>query len=167
MMPAWRIDHENSYIRFTGDQAGAEFDGTWQDWTAEIRFSPAALGTSLFDVSIDTSKVETNDDDRDSTLSDADWFDPGNHPRARYRATRFSANDDGSFTAHGELTIKDTTQPVDLEFEVTAEDKDRVLTGRADLLRLDFGVGTGEWEDTAWVGNAVSVRVKVSGNIDE
>jgi cytochrome b561/polyisoprenoid-binding protein YceI len=161
-LPAWDIDFTDSYIRFTAYQSGASFDGSWKEWTADIRFSGAALDASSFDVKIETAQVETNDDDRDSTLADAEWFDPANHPYARYVAKRFSANEDGSYTAHGELTIKGTTQPVDLDFSVASEGDQRVLTGSAELLRLDFGVGTGEWEDTTWVRNEVSVTVRVS-----
>ena len=160
--PAWDIDFSDSYIQFTGYQSGASFDGSWEEWTADIRFSGAALDASSFDVRIETAQVETNDDDRDSTLTDAEWFDPANYPYARYAAQRFSANEDGSYTAHGELTIKGTTQPVDLDFSVATEGDQRVLTGSAELLRLDFGVGTGEWEDTTWVRNEVSVAVRVS-----
>lgn len=161
---AWQIDYEDSYIRFTGDQAGAGFEGTWTDWSAEIRFSADALDNSQFDVRIDTAQVETNDDDRDSTLADPEWFDPDNYPYAHYRATRFLANGDGSFTAQGVLTIKDVTQPVELRFTVAMDEGQRVLTGNAKLLRLEFGVGTGEWEDTTWIGDEVTVDVRVSAD---
>lgn len=164
-LPVWTIDYDRSFIRFTGDQAGAEFDGEWQDWNASLQFAGENLDASRFDVTIRTAAVETQDDDRDSTLSDAEWFDPDNHPEAYYRASRFVANEDGTFTAKGRLTIKGTSAPVDLVFEVETDGPQRVLRGAAELLRLDLDVGTGEWEDTSWVSNEVSVEVRVEGAV--
>ena len=164
-LPVWNIDYEASFIHFTGDQAGAEFDGVWQDWDAKLQFSPDDLAGSRFDVTIRTAAVETQDDDRDATLSDPEWFDPKNFPEAHYRASRFSDNGNGEFVAHGQLSIKDNAAPVDLVFKVDSSGNERVLTGSAELLRLDLGVGTGEWEDTDWVGNEVSVEVRVTASL--
>ena len=35
-LPVWQIDYANSYIKFIGDQAGAEFDGVWETWSASL-----------------------------------------------------------------------------------------------------------------------------------
>lgn len=98
-------------------------------------------------------------------MSDPEWFDPKNYPEAHYRASRFSDNGNGEFVAHGQLSIKGNTAPVDLVFTVDSSGDERVLTGNAELLRLDLGVGTGEWEDTDWVSNEVSVAVRVSASL--
>lgn len=165
-LPAWRIDYEQSYIRFTGDQAGATFDGEWRDWTASMQFSADRPDASRFDVTIRTAAVDTQDDDRDSTLADPEWFDPANYPEAWYRASRFTRNDDGSFVASGQLTIKGNSAPVDLHFSVERDGGQRVLLGTANLLRLELGVGTGEWEDTSWVSNEVTVNVRIEASVD-
>ena len=164
-LPVWTIDDETSFIRFTGDQAGADFDGTWESWSAELRFDADNLDASSFDVKINTAQVETQDDDRDTTLADPEWFDVENHPQAFYRAASFSENDDGSYVASGQLVIKGVASPVPLTFNVESNGDQRVLTGNADLLRLDLGVGTGEWEDTTWVSNEVRVEVRVEATI--
>lgn len=163
----WQINYADSYIKFAGDQAGAEFDGTWLEWTAKIQFDDDNLTASRFDVAISTDKVETNDDDRDTTLQDAEWFDPSKHPNAYYRASDFTANEDGSYTANGQLIIKGVASAVPLVFSVSLAGTERVLTGSASVLRLDLGVGTGEWEDTTWVSNEVTINVRVSATVIE
>ena len=170
----WNIDYTKSHIRFTGDQAGAKFQGEWLSWQAQIRFAEDNLNASNFDVTIDTAQVSTKDDERDEVLADAEWFDSANYPQAYYRASRFEAAGDGSFVAHGQLTIKDSASPVDLAFTVTsdgqqrvleASSSSRVLLGQALLDRLALGVGTGEWEDTEWVGQSVQVDVRVQATL--
>lgn len=166
-LPTWRIDPARSYIRFAGSQAGASFQGAWQSWHAELRFSPGALGASAFDVTIDTTSPATGDTDRDATLADMEWFDSARFPEAYYRATRFQAADGGGFIAHGLLTIKDRSTPVQLRFKLVENGNARLLTGTARLDRLQLGVGTGEWEDTEWIGQFVTVDVRVEASVTQ
>ena len=164
-LPRWNIDYDASFIRFTGIQAGATFEGAWQSWLADIRFSESNLTASAFDVIINTAAVDTKDDDRDSTLAEAEWFDSDNFPEARFVAKRFSPADGGDFTADGELYVKAHAVPVSLRFNVTEDGGRRVLAGSAVLDRLALRVGTGEWVDTTWIGRDVSVEVRVVATI--
>lgn len=164
-LPVWQIDYANSYIHFTGDQAGAIFEGEWLSWSAELRFSSDDLASGFFDVTVNTAEVNTNDKDRDDVLSDPEWFDPRQHPEAYYRAASFSKNDDGSYNAHGNLVVKGQSAPVVLTFTVEENGGQRFLLGHAEFLRLDLGIGVGEWEDTTWVENEVRVDVRVEASL--
>lgn len=166
-LPIWQINHADSFIRFTADQAGASFDGAWQDWSAELRFDSERLEDSSFDVSIRSAAVSTGDAERDATLADPEWFDTARFPVAYYRAGRFTRLADGGFSADGELTIKGAATPVSLQFTVENIAGERVLLGTADLLRLELGVGTGEWQDTAWIADEVRVSVRVRAAVPE
>ena len=164
-LPVWQIDYAKSYIHFTGDQAGAIFKGEWLSWSAELRFSADDLDSGLFDVTVNTAEVNTNDKDRDDVLSDPEWFDPRQYPQAYYRAASFSKNGDGSYNALGNLVVKGQSAPVVLKFTVEENDEQRVLLGHAEFLRLDLGIGVGEWEDTTWVENEVRVDVRVEASL--
>ena len=164
-LPEWQIDYADSYIRFTGDQAGASFDGEWQDWSASMRFDAEQLDDSVFDVTIRTVAVETGDDDRDSTIVGAEWFDTANYPEAHYRTSSFTALGKVGFTAEGQLLVKDSAADVALEFTVRREGERRILMGFARVERLALGLGTGEWEDTTWVSNEVTVSVRVAATV--
>jgi polyisoprenoid-binding protein YceI len=166
-LPVWEIDYTTSYIRFVGDQAGAEFEGVWQHWTAGMQFSKSDIDAGVFDVIIDTSSANTQDNDRDVTIADPEWFDALNYPEASFRASRFSDIGAGQYVADGQLTIKGITSPVELQFTVESSGDKRVLDGRAQLDRLELGVGTGEWEDTEWVGRDVAVLVRVEATISD
>ena len=160
-LPLWQIDYKNSFIRFTGSQAGASFTGSWESWAADIRFDRDAPAEGSFDVKVQTADVITGDSERDATLADTDWFDTQSYPTAHYQAERFTPQADGSYIAEGTLTIKGFAAPVQLYFTIEESDGQRILEGRASVLRLALGVGTGEWADTSWVSNEVSVSVRV------
>ena len=164
-LPLWQINYESSFIHFTGDQAGAKFDGEWLAWSAALQFSSDAIGNSVFDVTVNTAEVNTNDKDRDDVLSDPEWFDPRSFPEAYYRASTFSKNEDGSFAAQGQLVVKGVAAPVVLNFTVEQQGNSRTLSGYAEFLRLDLGIGVGEWEDTSWVENEVRIDVHVEATL--
>ncbi len=163
--PTWQVDYETSHIAFVGDQAGAEFRGLWPSWRADIRFAEGNLASSAARVAIDTGAADTEDSERDKTIVDADWFDAQRFPQAYFDAASFVRNEDGSFTAEAELTIKGRTTPVAFNFSVDATEDRRTLVGTANLDRLRLGVGVGEWLDTTWVGQYVQVEVRVEATL--
>ena len=127
-------------------------------------FARDALDSSAFDVRIRVSGVETDDDDRDSTLQDPEFFDADNYPVARFESGPMRATD-GGFATDGTLTVKGRGHPVTLTFAVARDGERRVLTGNARLDRLTLDVGTGEWADTAWIGQFVDVSVRVEARV--
>ncbi|MEM1262037.1 MAG: cytochrome b/b6 domain-containing protein [Pseudomonadota bacterium] len=164
-LPTWSIDDESSFIRFSGEQAGASFDGEWLEWSADLQFDAERLAESRFVVVIQTTAVDAGDTDREETIRSADWFAVDEFPQARFLADTFRLSADGLFVAAGQLIIKDRATPTELTFTVTESNADRVLSGTATLSRLALGVGTGEWADPTWVGDTVSVTVKVVATV--
>jgi polyisoprenoid-binding protein YceI len=63
-----------------------------------------------------------------------------------------------SYTATGKLTIRNVTRDVPIAFTFEKKDGSAWLKGSAQLKRLDFGVGQGDWKDTEQVGNDVKVN---------
>ena len=78
-----------------------------------------------------------------------------------YRANRFVQKTEGGFEALGSLTIKDPSTPVTLEFTLSQEAGKVVLDGVAKLDRVSLQVGIGQWSDTRWIGQFVTVSVHV------
>ncbi len=160
-LPIWKIDYDNSYIRFSGDQAGAPFTGDWKVWSADIQFDAAQLEQARFNVTIDTSSAFSNDKERDETIASPEFFDVATFKEARYLAQRFEKAGD-QFRSLGQLSMKGATSDTVLNFSVTEKDGKAVLTGTASLNRLLWNIGTGDWADTSWVGEQVKVDVMVT-----
>lgn len=154
----WLMQPKESKLSFVGTQAGAEFEGTFKKFTADIKFDPKDLAASRFDVKIDVASVDTQDGERDDTMKTADLFDVKRFPAARYVADKFTAAGGNKYNATGKLTIRDVTRDVPIEFTFEDKDGSAWLKGTARLKRLDFGVGQGEWKDTSTVANDVKIR---------
>jgi cytochrome b561/polyisoprenoid-binding protein YceI len=160
-LDAWNIDYDKSFIRFTATEAGAGINGEWQEWRADLHFDEARLDDAQFDVNSIVAAVETLDDDRDTVLQDAEWFDGENYPEVRFHAGRFERNATGGFVALGTLTVKGRDVPVTLDFTVSTNAGRTALDGTAELDRLALDLGLGEWSDTRWIGQFVTVVVHV------
>ena len=81
--------------------------------TIEVAEDPAA---SRVEVVIDTSSVSTADADRDGHIKSPDFFDVENHPEMKFVSTAVRPNG-SSWVLDGDLTIKEVTKPVTLEFD--------------------------------------------------
>lgn len=154
----WSMQPKESKLTFVGEQAGAQFEGGFDKFTADIAFDPKDLAGSRFDVKIDTASVNTQDEERDTTIKSADLFDVKRFPTARYVADKFTDKGSNKFSATGKLTLRNVTRDVPIDFTFESKDGGAWLKGTAKIKRLDFGVGQGDWKDTSQVGNDVQVR---------
>jgi polyisoprenoid-binding protein YceI len=154
----WSMQPKDSQLSFIGTQAGAQFEGKFEKFTADIKFDPKDLAASRFDVQIDTASVNTRDGERDSTIKSADLFAVKQYPSARYVAEKFTQTGKGKYTASGKLTLRNVTKDVPIEFTFEENASGAWLKGAASIKRLDFGVGQGDWKDTETVANVVQVR---------
>ena len=163
-LPLWEIDYNNSFIKFSGDQAGAPFTGEWQKWQANIQFDPDQLGKARFDVTIDPDSVFSNDEERDGYIRSADFFDVAQYSQATYRADRFAKTEQG-FSSTGQLMMKGFTSDAILTFTVENNGDGLTLSGTAPIDRLVWNIGAGDWTDTSWVGQEVIVEVRVQAKL--
>lgn len=159
-LPLWDIDYSQSYIKFTGDQAGAPFEGEWQKWSAEIQFDETQFGMSRFSVAVDPSSGFSNDKDRDDTIRSADFFDVESFPEVVYYVDTFSSKG-AEFEGLGTLSMKGVVADVALSFSITESATSKILKGTASLDRFNWNIGSGDWVDTDWVGQNVKVEVRV------
>ncbi|MDY6947242.1 MAG: YceI family protein, partial [Pseudomonadota bacterium] len=101
----WSMQPKESKLTFVGEQAGAKFEGSFDKFTADIRFDAKDLANSRFDVKIDTASVNTQDSERDDTIRSADLFDVKRFPSAHYVAEKFTDQGGNKYSATGKLTL--------------------------------------------------------------
>lgn len=154
----WTADPARSTLAFSASADGEAFTGTFKTFEAKIAFDPADLATSSFDVSIDLTSADSGNSDRDDTLQGEEFFNSATQPQAKYKATNFVAHEGGRFSAEGELELNGVSKPVTLEFTWSGDGKSATLMGETVLDRLDFNVGTGDWEDAATITHEVTVK---------
>jgi polyisoprenoid-binding protein YceI len=145
-----------SKFEFVGIQAGAEFKGTFRAYTATVDFDPDALDRARIDVQIQLGSVDTQDKDRDQTIRGPDILDSARFPTAHY-VTRSIVKSGSGYTAIGALTLRGVTKDVPVSFQFIASGQSAKLVGTAQLKRLDFGAGQGDWKSTEWIADSVKI----------
>lgn len=145
-----------STLGFTSNFQGSSFDGRFNQWTAAISYDAAKLASSKFDVTVDLSTAKTGDNDRDSALPGADFFNVAKYPQAHFVTTAF--HQQGSqVIAEGMLTLRGVTKPVSLNVVFKPQGSGATLDVTGTVKRLDFGVGGGQYADTSVIGADVKV----------
>lgn len=155
------VQAPGSTLVFASKYDGEVFTGKFASFTTTLSFDPAKLATSKLDVVIPLAGASTGNGDRDSTLSGADFFNVAKFAQARYTATKFRSLGGNQYAADGNLSLRGVSKPVTLTFTWTPGAQP-VLSGKATVKRLDFGVGGGDdWADTKTIPNEVAVSTKV------
>jgi polyisoprenoid-binding protein YceI len=163
----WTVVPETSSVGFTGSQQGTRFNGRFQTFTAQIALDPANPTAGRIAGSVQLQSVNTRDADRDAALLDKDWFNAKEFPEARFESQTITRAADGSFEAAGQLTLKGQSKPATMKFTFSptdtsaAEPSAAQFAGSMVVNRFDFNVGEG-WNDTSWVGQDVTVEVKLA-----
>jgi polyisoprenoid-binding protein YceI len=139
-----------------------DFEGTAHIDTAD----PAASSAK---VSIRTASISTGQEDRDGHLRSADFFDVETFPEITFVTTGVTRTDAITWEVSGDLTIKDVTKPVTIEFESTGSAKDpfgnlRVgFEGSTTINRKDWGL---TWNAALETGGVlVSERIKLEFDV--
>jgi polyisoprenoid-binding protein YceI len=153
---SYTADPQQSRLEFTGVQAGAEFKGAFHKFSAAVDFAPDAPASSRIDVQIDMNSVDSMDKDRDTTIRGSDIFDVAHWPTAHY-VTRSVTKTAAGYSALGALTLRGVTKDVAINFQFTPAAAGAKLVGTAQLKRLDFGAGQGDWKSTDQVADAVKI----------
>lgn len=161
--PAFATDYvqaPGSSLVFAGTYQGEAFTGRFPGFATTFRFDPKQLTTSKLVVSIPLATAATSNADYDGELRGTSFFDAKKFPRATYSATTFRALGGNRYAADGTLTLRGVSKPVVLEFTWTPGTAP-VLSGKAVVRRLAFGVGGGDWADTSLIPDPIAISTKV------
>ena len=161
----WKVS-PGSTLTFTTAWSGTPVEGRFERWKADILFAPKALDRSKVTVTIDMGSAKTGDEQRDASLPAPDWFDSASHPNAVFTANRFTQSGEGRYVAHGTLTLRGVTKPLDLPFQLKIDGAKATVSARASLDRIAFGVGQGEFTATDQIPAKVGLRVQLRAQRD-
>jgi polyisoprenoid-binding protein YceI len=162
-LPAFAADYvqaPGSSLQFAGSYDGEPYSGRFPGFVTTLRFDPAQLATARLDVTIPVATATTGVADYDSEMRGSAFLDAKQFPQARYTATKFRALGGNRYAADGTLSLHGVSKPVTLAFTWTPGAKP-VLSGKATVKRLLFGVGGGDWADTSLIADDVVVTTKV------
>jgi len=167
--PTWMMDKNHSSINFSGTAMSQPFIGHFKTFDGEIVFDPAHLDQSHVIITIDTKSVTTDSDDANQNIGAPEWLNSDTVPNAVFKADKFEKRAEGQYLAHGTLTLRGVSMPVDLPFTLviqkTANGQTAKMTGETTLHRLDFGLGGGSYKDDKTVSTDIKVQVAVMARL--
>jgi len=166
---AYTLDPTHSRLGFSTRHAMVTtVRGQFKEFTGEAVVDTADPAASKVEVTIQAASIDTGVADRDGHLRGADFFDVENYPEVRFVSTDVERDgDDWAIT--GDLTIKDVTKQITLDFESTGSAKDpfgnlRIgFEGKATLSRKDWGLTWNAALETG--GMLVSDKIKLEFDI--
>lgn len=162
-LPAAAADYmqaPGSSLAFAGKYQDEVFTGRFPGFGTRLRFDPAQLSTASLEVTIPIANATTGNADYDENMRGDAFFDAAKFPQARYTATRFRSLGGNRYAADGTLSLHGVSKPVTLTFTWTPGAQP-VLVGKATVPRLAFGIGGGDFADTALMPDAIAVSTKV------
>jgi polyisoprenoid-binding protein YceI len=163
----FNIDPSHSRIGFSARHAMVtKVRGAFNEYTGA---ATVANGAASINVEISAASIDTRSADRDGHLSSPDFFDVANFPKITFAST--SVKDAGSdkISVDGNLTIKDVTKSITIEFEFTGTATDPFgnarfgFEGAAEINRKDFGLTWNAALETG--GILVSENIKLEFEI--
>ena len=120
--------------------------GAFNDFEGTAHLDGDDPTKSSASVSIAVASVDTRQPQRDDHLRTNDFFDASTYPKITFVSTSVEKLDDENFRMTGDLTIKNVTRPVSVDFEYSGSATDpygnqRVgFEGSTVINRKDFGV---------------------------
>lgn len=155
----WRVVPEQSTIGFMCKSMWGlvPVKGRFKEFSGDgqINGGPTVFGR----IDIKTASLETGIRKRDQHLRSADFFEVEKYPDTTPVVTSADAIDGDAADLRAQLTVKDTTKPLQLRAAVSVLDDGAVrVTTQATLSRKEFGV------DGNMVG-MVADKVTISGDV--
>ena len=153
---------ERSDIRFVSRQMGANVEGRFRKWKANVDFRPQDPARSRAEIEIDLASIDLASEESEAELRRPTWFDTRQFPTAKFVSTAVRGLPGDRYEVAGQLSLKGVTRDVMMPVQLKRDAAGMsVAEGQLTLQRLDFHVGDGPWADTDTVANDVVVRVRM------
>jgi polyisoprenoid-binding protein YceI len=158
----WTVTPAKSKLGFSVSWSAQPFVGVFRSWKADIDFDPADLPHSHALITIDLGSETSSDPETDDGIKGAEGFAVSQFPSATFRTTSFTHKSGNQYVAAGTLSIKGVSRAIALPFTLTLSGNTAHVAGKAQVIRTDFEVGTGEWAKPDPVAREVTVNVDLT-----
>ncbi|NLD76654.1 MAG: YceI family protein [Acidimicrobiales bacterium] len=143
----YAIDPTHSRVGFSARHAMVtKVRGSFTEFEGSGHLDASDPSKSSVSMTIQAASIDTRNADRDGHLRSNDFFDMEKYPEIKFVSTSVEQTADDEFTVTGDLTIKDVTKPVSVEFEYSGSAVDpygntRIgFEGKTVVNRKDWGV---------------------------
>ena len=118
MATKWNIDPAHSEVQFKVKHLMiTTVTGYFKSFNLEVETENDDFTTaSKIEFTADINSINTNNEQRDTHLKSADFFDSAQHSQLRFTGNKYEPEEE-NFRLHGDLTIRETTRPVTVSVE--------------------------------------------------
>jgi polyisoprenoid-binding protein YceI len=137
-----RVDFSVHYHK-NGDE---KVKGRLTGLGGKILFDPAHPEKAFFDITVKPATVSIGNKEADKELAGISFFNAAAFPAIHLKSTSVSQDRPGGiiYVLHGNLTIKNITKTVNMQFVATPIGKGYLFRGSFQVNRLDFNLGPAE-----------------------
>ena len=166
----YTIDPAHTDVGFVARHAMVtKVRGTFKDIEGSAS-TGAGLQDAKIDLTIQVASVDTRDENRNAHLRTGDFFEVEKFPTMTFKSTQITAVDDNTLRVLGDLTIKETTKPVEIDFDFNGAAKDpfgneRIgFEGSTTITRSDYGISFNAALETGGVlvSDKITLQLEVS-----
>lgn len=143
--------------------------GEFRNFTATVETEGDDFSNGKTNVEIEADSIFTNNNDRDTHLKSADFFEAEKFPKLKFTSTSFTKLDDENYQLKGLLTIKDVSKEIVLDVEFGGLVKDPYGNEKAGfsisgkINRKDWGLN---WNTALEAGGVmVSDEVRINAEM--
>lgn len=159
------IDRNHSYVNFqVAHMVVSNVDGSFPDFSGEVEIDPKTKTLKKLEGQIDITAINTRNQDRDSHLLGADYFDAGTYPKGTLKMTKVTKTKSG-IRVEADLTLRGITKKVVFTGNlkgpgVNPNTKKELfgLTLEGIIKRKDFNIG----KDTSSATMGDEVKISIS-----
>ncbi len=165
----WKLDPTHSELGFKIKHLLiSNVSGSFNSFDIAGETQDDDFSTAKIHLKADMNSIHTNNAQRDAHLRNSDFFAADLHPEMVFESTTIEKIDDENFCLNGNLTLKNTTHPVQLHVENGGITKDPwggeragfTITGK--IKRSDWGINFGLLEGG---GTMLGDEVKLQSEI--
>ena len=146
----YQLDKQHSFINFRIGHLGlSKIVGRFNNIDATLDFDPATPETLVLNGVIAADSIDLNNDDFESTLQEASWFDSERYPQLTFKSESVTAITDNQLEITGTLSMRGVSIPITLNTTFNGG-ADNIITRKytigfsanATISRSDFGMDT-------------------------
>lgn len=112
------VDTGHSGISFQVRHFFSEVPGRFTDFSGKIVWDAEKPEGSSVEITVQAKSINTDNENRDGHLRNADFFDVEKFPTFTFKSTSVKAKDAKTLTVQGDLTVKGITKRTSIEVQV-------------------------------------------------
>jgi polyisoprenoid-binding protein YceI len=117
-MSTYKIDPMHSEITFKVKHLMiTNVTGSFQEFDASMESAEENFSDAKINFSANVNSISTNNEQRDTHLKSADFFEAEKFPTLQFVSTSLVSKGGSDYVLNGDLTIKGNTKPVSLHVE--------------------------------------------------